>query len=102
PVAEGLSSLSAPGPQMGLVVDEERRALLVRQLHEVDAAHRQVAVCGDAGRIRQQAARERGAHIESGALTPSKPSPMARPTRLASTSHSRACVSSGLTSMPIT
>ncbi len=41
-------------------------------------------------------------YIDSGADTPSSPSPMARPTRADSTSHSRACVISGGTSSPIT
>ena len=42
------------------------------------------------------------AHIVSGALTPRRSSPTANPTRAASTSHSRACVSSGSTPSPIT
>ena len=99
PGAEGGDGLPAPRPQVGLVVDEQRGAELAGQVEGVAAADDQLAPGPHRGRVGQQGERQRAhesAHICSGALTPSRSRPMARPTDAASTSSSRAWVSSGL------
>ena len=99
--SERRDGLTTAGPQMLLVVDEQRSAVLGREVEEVDTADRQATRGVDGRGVRQEVARDR-AHIESGACTPSTSRPIARPIRTASTSQSRACVSSGLTPSPIT
>ena len=86
---------------MLLVVDEEGRAVLGREVEDVDAADRQASRGVDRRSVGQEMPRDR-AHIESGACTPSTSKPIASPMRTASTNHSRACVSSALTPSPIT
>ena len=101
-VAEGGDRLPAPTPEVGLVVDEQGRAVLLGQVEHVASTDAKPSVVADRRRVRQQAARERPGHalgyIASGADTPSRSSPIAMPVRAPSTSHSRACVSSGGTS----
>src|SRR5581483_6854592 len=96
------TGLTAARPEMRLVVHEQRRTELVREIRRRAAADREPAVVTGGGGVGQQVARQRAAHIDSGADTPSRPRPMVRPTRAASTSQSRACVSGGATSSPIT
>ena len=110
--------LPATVPEVVLVVDEQRRAELGRQVTDPDAADLEMSVVGDGGRVGKQ--RERSAsitavrdlaclchsvtllacghsvtllacgHIESGAETPSRSSPLRSPTPAASASHHRA------------
>src|SRR5690606_20488988 len=105
-VGEGRGGLAAPGAQLRLVVDEQGRAELAGQLLEVAARDGEPAALVDLGGIGKQRQREGaghgGAHIESGANAPTWLSPAASLRRAASTSHSRACVSSGATPSPIT
>ena len=101
PVAERRRGLTAAGPQVLLVVDEEWRAVLGREVEQVDSADREAPAGVDRRRVGQEMPRER-AHIESGACTPSTSRPIASPVRTASTNHNRACVSSALTPSPIT
>ena len=98
-VAEGGHRLAAAGPQVVLVVDEQRRAELGGQV-ERGRSPPMLSRPSSPDRRRCRAgapARERALTSSSGALTPSRSSPMARPIRAASTSHSRAWVSSGST-----
>src|SRR5262249_44733286 len=94
-LAEGGSVLATPAPEIPLVVDEERCAVLGGELLE------QARV---AERRRNQLGFDRRRHcccsvsssrraISSGAETPSRPSASASPIRHASDSHRRACVS---------
>ena len=53
-VAEGGDRLAAAGPQVGLVVDEQRRAEALGQVEQVAAADRQPAVGADRGGVGQQ------------------------------------------------
>ena len=124
-VAEGGDRFPAPTPEVGLVVDEQRacraarpgRARRIRRC-EVVRRRRPPPSPAAAGEERPltsipgaapapsrrlpggRASREPRplAHIASGADTPRRSSPIAIPVRAASTSHSRACVSSGGTS----
>ena len=113
--AEAGDRLAAPVAHMLFVVHEHGCPVLVRQPHEIDTADAQVTVFGDRGSVgekpgvdrafRRRSTRIRSSgsgHITSGAFTPSRPSPMARPMRTPSTSHSLAWVSSGGTSSPRT
>ena len=116
-----LDSLAAHGPEMCLVVDEQRRAELLGQAGQVDTADAQAAGRVDLGCHREQAAGDRtggicdrgirgnrtgpidarrrfGGHIASGADTPSSPRPMDNPIRVPSTSHRRAWANPGSTS----
>ena len=127
PVAEGGHGLAAPGAEVVLVIDEQRRTELGGQFGDRASADGQRPVGQDLGRVGQQAAgyRIRGpletcrgfgghghqirgrnpgpaAHIDSGAVTPRRSRPMARPMRVASTSHNRACVVPGGTPSPST
>ena len=103
-LAERSARLAAASAQVLLVVHEQRRAELIGQRDEIAAADPEPALVADARRIGQQMPGKRAGHIyiRSGACTPSRPRPMARPMRAASTSHSRAWVSSGDTPSPIT
>ena len=106
-VSECGKGLATARPQVGLVVDEQRGAVLARQVEQVDAAHRQPAGTGvDHRGVGQQEAGNGAVHadphIDSGARAPRSCRPIVRPTRAASTSHKRACVSSALTPSPIT
>ena len=113
------NSLAAPIAHVVFVVDEHRRPDLLRQLQEVDPADTQVTVAGDRGRVGKQVPKDRAVgwrrwrgrlgrgrpggrsgagHIASGARTPRRSSAIARPIWTPSTSHKRACVSSGGTS----
>src|SRR5207244_4035615 len=87
--------LAAAGAQVPLVVDEQGRAELLGQLDQVAAADREPVAVADRRRVGQQPARERSGHryIRSGAWTPRRPRPTARPTLAASTSHSRTAAS---------
>ena len=103
PVAPGGHGLPTGGAQVGLVVDEQRRALVLGQFDQVAAADAEVTVGADAGRGREEVdvdrtGRDGHGHIASGACTPRSPSPMASPIREASTSHSRAWARAGSTS----
>ena len=112
-VAERGDRLAAPGPEVGLVVHEQRRAEARRRARAGRsppiASRPSAPIDGGVGQQVPRQRRSRGArpahraHIGlRGAETPSRSRPMAqaRP-RAASTSHSRAWVSSGGTS-PIT
>ena len=113
-VAESSERLVASVAEVLFVVDEQRRAVLLGEVEHVAPANRQPTLLGDRRAVGQHVPADGGvgpdvlpvpdliAHIDSGALTPRRSSPMARPTREASTSHSLACVSSGGTSVPIT
>jgi hypothetical protein len=91
---EGGHRLAGAGAQVGLVVDEEGGAELGGQRERVAAADVQPTGCVDGGRVGQEVGGQRG-HIDSGAVTPSRSRPMARPISAASTSHRRAWVRSG-------
>ncbi len=86
--------LPAAGPEVGLVVDEQRGPVLLRQVQQVDAPDRQTPVGSDDGGVRQQAQGQgvhgRPAHMLSGAETPRRSSPTRRPTPAAPASHHRA------------
>ena len=99
-VGERGHGLAAAGPEVVLVVDEQRRAELAGHVEQVAAADRQAAVVADGGVVGQQVERQsaRPRHMRSGADTPSRSSPMAKPIRADSTSHSRAWVRSAGTS----
>ena len=58
--AQGGDRFAAAGAQVGLVVDEERRAEFGGQIEQVDTAHRQAAVGAHRGGVGQQVARQRG------------------------------------------
>ena len=98
------------GPQMQLVVDEQRRAELTRKIEQVATADGQTTIGIDRRSVGEQVPRDRTRHqptasrcsIDSGADTPTRSSPIARPMRAASTSQSRAWVSSGATLSPMT
>ncbi len=108
-VPEGGHRLPAPGPQVFLVVDEEGRAELPGQVDGVAAPDGEVAAVADGGGVGEQLPGKRVAgrgvfvvrcwtqchrirsYMCSGALTPRRSSPMARPILVASASHSRAC-----------
>ena len=105
-VAEGGHRLPAAGPQVGLVVDEQRRAELARPARagrsrrscrrpsaSDGAPCRAAARCGPsgAGQRRRRSHRLGGGHAEQVEAD-------GEPMRAASTSHSRAWVSSGGTS----
>ena len=105
-VGEGGGGLPAAGPQVRLVVDEQRRAELGDEVLRWSSRRsratrrRRRRRCPAAGPTAAAGHRARStlrgpAPSGSGADTPSRSSPMARPTRAASTSHSRAWVSSG-------
>ena len=71
-VAEGGDRLAAAGPQVGLVVDEQRRAVLARPGRATSQPPmRQAPVVADRGGVGQQVARQRPGHrpayIASGA-----------------------------------
>ena len=102
-VAPRLDRPAAPFPQVDLVVDEQGGAEPVGQVDHVDTTDPESSVGSHGGGLRQQTRRDRvggpgpghGAggthgHMASGAATPSRPNPMARPTRGASTSQRRA------------
>ncbi len=59
--AEGGGVLPAAGPEMGLVVDEQRRAEAFRQPSEVAAADREAPVSRDGRRGREESQVDRGA-----------------------------------------
>ena len=110
-IGEGRDRLSTAGAQVRLVVHEQRRAELARQFVRGTFADRQPAAFVDGGGVGQymprDGTRHRGLararlHRLGRVDTPSNPSPMARPMRADSTSHSRACVSSTGMSSPIT
>ena len=106
-VAERGERLAAARSEVGLVVDEQRGAVLARQVEQVGAPHRQPARArvdhrGVGQEVPGDGAVHADPHIDSGAPAPSSCSPIVRPTRAASTSHSRACVSSALTPSPST
>ena len=61
-LAEGRHRLAAARPKVGLVVDEQRRAVLLGQRDEVAAADGEAAVVADRRGGRQQPARERPRH----------------------------------------
>ncbi len=97
--AERDAPLAAPLPEVILVQHVRRGAVLERQVADVDATDRQHATdaTGGArpdGRVEGQAdprlQHGHRRHIRSGALTPSRPSPLASTTRVASHSQSRA------------
>ena len=100
-LAEGGHRFAAPGPEVGLVVDEQGGAVLLGQGCHVDSGHQELTVGADLGVVRQQGPGQ-DAHIDSGASTPSRSSPIDKPIRADSTNHSRAWVSCGVTSSPIT
>src|ERR1700716_3815366 len=100
PIAEGAEGLPGPPTEVFLVVDKRRRTNLFTQLEHVDAANGQATVRPNLGGIGEEMARRRRgggarglaeAHIVSGAVTPSRPRPIANPMRAASTSHNLAC-----------
>ena len=110
-VAPGLDRLSAAGPEVGLVVDEQWGADLPGQVDEIDAAdgqptrwtdrcgHGQQAGCDGVGRAPPRGDRGIGliGHSASGADTPRRPRPIDSPIRVPSTSHRRAWARSGST-----
>ncbi len=100
--------LATARPEFEFVVHVQRGAELGREVDKVDTADGETSVVGDARRRGEQRQIERRVlthqssdsssssrrAISSGALTPSRPSAFASPTRHASDSHSRACVRS--------
>ena len=100
--SERRDGLTTARPQVLLVVDEQRSAVLGREVEEVDATDRQPTRARRRSQCRARGGAGSRAHITSGACTPSTSRPIASPMRTASTSQSRAWVSSGLTPSPIT
>jgi hypothetical protein len=58
--AEGGDRFAAPGPQVGLVVDEQRGAELAGELERVAPADDELALVADGGGVGEQRERERG------------------------------------------
>ena len=61
-VAEGGHGLPAAGTEVGLVVDEQRRAELGRQVTEIETTDAEAAVCTDLRAVGQEPSRDRTAH----------------------------------------
>ena len=134
PVTEALHRLSTPSPEVRLVVDEQRRAVLLGQFEHGDAADGEATVARYLGVVGQELPRKGshigrggwavtsgggwvitsggvggrshregwvGDHIDSGAETPRRSRPTAKPI-LAASSHRRAWVRSGSMPSPIT
>jgi len=83
---------------VGLVVHEQRRAQVVGEPAQIDAADREPAPAVEGGCEGQQVPSGGAlgkALIDSGAATPSRSRATASPTRVASTSQRRAWVRSG-------
>ena len=115
PATEGGHCLAAPRPEVRLVVDEQGRAELVRQGHEVATPDRRTTAPVDGRGVGQEVRWERpghqasvspagtsSRHITSGAPTPRRSSATTNPTRAASTNHSLAWVMPSSTSSPST
>jgi hypothetical protein len=123
-VGERVGELGGPAAEVGLVEDEQRRAVLAGQLGDRAAAEVQLAVdplsrarpdvriegaemgrrgTGGGGLLDVPVQRSRGVgahHIRSGALTPSTPSPLRSTVAVAAHSHNRAVVSGVASSSP--
>jgi len=102
---ESTDSLATTLAQVLLVVDEQRRAELGRELvgaHATNGEHAVFGHCCMVGQKREQYRSSHGSYIESGADTPSRVRPATSPMRADSTSERRAWVRSGATSSPST
>src|SRR5699024_958599 len=100
-VGERGDGFAAAGPQMLFVVDEQGCAVLFGEFGDIATADRERSVGTDLGGVGEQVAGQR-AHSCSGAVTPRRSRPMARPMRAASTSHRRARPRSASMPSPMT